>query len=68
MANNYRWKVSLQSSPFDSWLGDYRRGYFPRIFYYKKDALELIKEVERKGGKASLLKVTKMRGEKDVSY
>lgn len=38
-------------------INDFRSGYFPRKLHYKKDALELKKEVEGKGGKALIEKV-----------
>ena len=31
------------------------QGYFPRGFHYKKEANELVKEIEEKGGKAHVI-------------
>ena len=36
---------------------DFQPNYFPRKVYYKKDAIKLKEEVERKGGLASISKV-----------
>lgn len=33
----------------------FARGYFPRGFHYKKEADDLVKEVEEKGGKAHVV-------------
>ncbi len=43
------WIVILTKPPV---INDFRSDYFPRSFNYKKDALALVVEVERKGGKA----------------
>ena len=43
------WLVKIVKMPT---INDYRSNFFPRKVYYKKDALELKKEVETKGGQA----------------
>ena len=35
---------------------DFREDFFPRKVYYKKAAVELVREVEQKGGKAIITK------------
>lgn len=48
------WKVELVKYPKPfTWQSD----YFPRTFHYKKDALELKKEVEANGGEVRVTKV-----------
>ena len=37
---------------FNDWL--WPNDYFPRLFYYKKDALELKKQVEKRGVTAEI--------------
>jgi hypothetical protein len=44
-----RWSVRLVKTPV---INDFRSDYFPRNFYYKKDAQRLVDEVKRKGGEA----------------
>ena len=47
------WKVELVKNPTPFfWKSD----YFPRTFHYKKDAEQVVKEVEAKGGLAVLTK------------
>ena len=48
-----KWLVKLVKTPV---LNDFRSDFFPRGFAYKKDALELKKEVEKKGGEAQVIK------------
>jgi hypothetical protein len=48
------WLVVLDKEPV---LSDFRSDYFPRKLRYKADALELVAEVERKGGKAHIERV-----------
>jgi hypothetical protein len=36
---------------------DFRSDFFPRRVYYAADALELVREVEKKGGKAIIVRV-----------
>ena len=43
------WIVRLIKTPT---VNVFRSGFFPRKFHYKKDALELKREVESKGGQA----------------
>ncbi len=50
------WIVRLVEKPK---VNDFRSGYFPRKFVYKKDAAELVKEVAEKGGKAVIEKFFK---------
>ena len=50
------WQVRLIKKPIQN---DFRNDYFPRSFAYKKDALNLVKEVESKGGEAVAEKVKK---------
>lgn len=47
------WTVKLTKSPKPNC---YPNNYFPRDFHYKKDALALKEEVEKKGGKAEVEK------------
>ncbi len=47
------WVVTLTKKPR---VDDFRDDYFPRKFYYKKDAERLVLEVEEKGGKAAVSK------------
>ena len=47
------WQVILIKQPI---INDFRSNFFPRKLHYKKDALELKKEVENKGGQASVEK------------
>ena len=51
MAKNYI--VVLDSIPSEN--DDFRDDYFPRGFHYKKDADELVLEVEGRGGKAHIV-------------
>ena len=48
------WIVKIISLPK---CNVFRSGFFPRTVYYKKDAKELVKEVEFQGGKAVIEKV-----------
>ena len=43
------WVVRLIKIPV---INDYASNYFPRKFYYKRDARILVKEIEKKGGLA----------------
>lgn len=45
------WLVKLRKVPI---LNDFRKDFFPRRVYYKKDALALQKEVLSKGGESSI--------------
>ena len=47
------WIVRLIKKPA---FNDFPEGYFPRTVYYFKQAKDLVAEVERKGGKAEILK------------
>ncbi len=47
------WLVILVKTPVRN---DFRSDYFPRRCYYKKDAEELKREVEEKGGEAKIEK------------
>lgn len=47
------WIVKLVKLPT---FNDFRAGYFPRRFAYKKDALTLAREVKEKGGEATVEK------------
>lgn len=49
---NKGWKVILITPPKGN---DFREGYFPRKFHYKRDALELQAEVLRKGGEVKIV-------------
>jgi hypothetical protein len=44
-----KWSVRLVKKPM---IFDWKSDYFPRAFYYKKDAQRLVDEVKRKGGEA----------------
>lgn len=48
------WIVRLIKPPK---VNDFRAGFFPRKFHYKRDAEELVKEVETKGGEAVVEKL-----------
>ena len=50
------WTVKLVKNP-TPFL--YKNDYFPRTFAYKKDAVELKKQVENKGGEAQVVKESK---------
>lgn len=54
------WVVKLTKTPVRN---DFASDYFPRKFYYKKEAKDLVKEVQNKGGDAvispSFLKAAK---------
>jgi hypothetical protein len=56
MRRQAMWVVKLLKTPT---VNDFRSDYFPRKFAYKKDAAELVKEVEQKGGKAVVEKANK---------
>ena len=45
------WIVVLIKSPK---INNYRSDFFPRRFRYKRDALELVKEVRAKDGEAEI--------------
>lgn len=47
------WTVVLTKTPVQN---DFRSNFFPRDFHYKKEALELKAEVEKKGGMAEVKK------------
>ncbi len=47
------WTVVILEKPKQN---DFRPDFFPRRVRYKKQALELVKEVEQKGGKAQIVK------------
>lgn len=49
------WVVRIVKRPVRD---DFRNDFFPRRVYYKKDTLELVKEVEQKGGEAVAEKET----------
>ena len=42
----------------------YRRGFFPRKYHYKRDALDLVQEVKSNGGEAVCEPVAKESHEK----
>jgi hypothetical protein len=44
-----KWVVVLDITPK---MNDFRSGFFPRKFWYKRDAMELVAEVQKKGGQA----------------
>lgn len=48
------WEVRLLKVPTQN---VFRSDFFPRKVAYKKDALELVKEVKEKGGEAAIRKV-----------
>lgn len=50
------WIVKLVKTPM---VNDFRSGYFPRKLRYKKDAEELKREVEKKGGQAVVERIAK---------
>lgn len=50
------WVVKLVKTPR---VNGFRHGFFPRKVHYKKDAMELRAEVERKGGQAVVEKVAR---------
>ena len=50
------WVVKLTKPPK---VNDFRSDFFPRKVYYKKDALELKREVEAKGGEATVERANK---------
>ena len=52
------WKVTLVK-PCSSYT--YPNNYFPRLFRYKRDALELQKEVKSHDGKATVTKIEKVK-------
>jgi len=45
------WTVVLDKKPI---VDDFRADYFPRRFHYKRDAVQLVAEVKRKGGEAHI--------------
>jgi hypothetical protein len=45
------WIIRLVKPPK---INDFRDGFFPRKTHYKRDALELKREVEAKGGLATV--------------
>ena len=47
-----RWSVRLIQAPVPNY---YRDGFFPRKMYYKRDAQDLIAQVNKAGGKAELV-------------
>jgi hypothetical protein len=49
-----KWIVVLVTPPKQN---DFRAGFFPRKFHYKRDAQELVEEIRRKGGVARIEKV-----------
>ncbi len=50
-----KWVVTVQSiKPGLGW--DFPKDYFPRKFYYKRDAKTLRDEAERKGGQGVFVK------------
>lgn len=51
------WIVRLIRAPK---INDFRSGFFPRIYYYKKDAQELQQEVADKEGEAVVEKYIKL--------
>ena len=53
MAKPSGWVVVLTKKPT---LNDFRDGFFPRAFHYKKDAQALADEVKKKGGDARVEK------------
>lgn len=55
------WIVILTQPPK---INDFRPGFFPRKCHYKKDAEELKREVESKGGKALVTRWTDERKER----
>lgn len=52
IANKKGWMVLLTKKPV---LDTYRSGYFPRQFYYKKDAEAGVQEVRKLGGDAKIV-------------
>lgn len=42
-------------------VNDFRSDFFPRKLHYKKDAIELVKEVQSKGGDATVTKKPSFR-------
>ena len=53
------WEVSVK--PNFKLEGIYGRKYFPRKYYYKKDATLLAADVKKQGGEATVKKVKKKR-------
>ncbi len=52
--NKMAWQVVLTRA----YQGDlHKPGYFPRNFHYKKYALALAKEIEKRGGQAIVRKI-----------
>ena len=47
------WQVVLTKEPTP---GHFQDGWFPRGFYYKKDAQTLVDEVRRHGGDAKIVR------------
>jgi hypothetical protein len=45
----HRWTVVLDRRPS---YGEWPAGYFPRRFHYKRDAFDLVEQVESYGGVA----------------
>jgi len=52
-----KWIVELTRAPDQN---DFRKGFFPRSYIYKKDAEMLVAEVRRKGGDARIIKQVKL--------
>lgn len=48
-----KWQVVLTKTPV---CNDFPAHYFPRNFYYQRDAQKLVDEVTRKGGHAAIAK------------
>ena len=57
MAN---WQVVLtkRMTPFKD---DFPQDYFPRPFHYKREAVKLVEEVQRKGGDAKVVRYAPTR-------
>ncbi len=50
------WIVKLIKTPV---VNDFKSDFFPRKFHYRRDAIELVAEVEHKGGEAVVEKEVK---------
>jgi hypothetical protein len=52
------WVVEL-IKPIGRWQDPWPIGYFPRKFYYYRDALRLKEEVAKRGGEAQIVREEK---------
>lgn len=50
-----KWKVVLEGPVRGTWP----QGYFPRTFYYRREAVKLVRKVEEAGGSARIERASK---------